>query len=356
MKREYIACKNCENTFEVGFQFCPHCGQKTNEELTVRLLFYNTISNYFSFDARFFKSFIPLMVKPGYLAKRFVEGKRLLYLHPAQMYLFISVVFFFLFSFISRDQVETIDKAFEKDLKAPISSDSIHESVVIDSIKLQNLTDKLKGNNVLKEVEVLGLKSIDSVITSTTQTNIKQETTFGFNERKIDSLVSLGASDKQIYEVMGLEEDAGNLKRKFYAQALKFYRQRNGAPILQAFYDTIPLAMFVLLPIFALLLKLFFYKKRRFSHHLVFTFYFFCFLFMVFSLLIVSDFIFKISTAIITAAMLSTFFYLFIAMKRFYNQGYFLSFIKSSLLAFLYVSFVIPVAIIIIGITAFMFY
>nr|WP_273569107.1 DUF3667 domain-containing protein [Maribacter sp. Hal144] len=34
------------------------------------------------------------MLKPGVLARRFIDGKRLKYLHPAQFYLFISVVFF----------------------------------------------------------------------------------------------------------------------------------------------------------------------------------------------------------------------------------------------------------------------
>ncbi|WNH14436.1 DUF3667 domain-containing protein [Thalassobellus suaedae] len=41
--------------------------------------------------------FIPLLIKPGYLTAKFIEGKRLLYLHPAKMYLFIVVVFFFFF-------------------------------------------------------------------------------------------------------------------------------------------------------------------------------------------------------------------------------------------------------------------
>ena len=105
MRTEKINCKNCDQLFEMGFQFCPHCGQKTNDDLTIGVLFYNTISNYFSFDARFFKSFLPLMFKPGYLAKKFLEGKRLLYLHPAQMYLFISVIFFFIISFSTRELV-----------------------------------------------------------------------------------------------------------------------------------------------------------------------------------------------------------------------------------------------------------
>ena len=95
-------CKNCEKSFDASFDYCPFCGQETADNLTFGVLFSNTINNYFSIDARFFKSFIPLMTKPGVLARRFVDGKRLSYLHPAQFYLFISVVFFFIFSFTIR--------------------------------------------------------------------------------------------------------------------------------------------------------------------------------------------------------------------------------------------------------------
>jgi len=54
MPKPLETCKNCEQQFKKEFDFCPHCGQKVNDELTLGVLFYNTISNYFSFDARFF--------------------------------------------------------------------------------------------------------------------------------------------------------------------------------------------------------------------------------------------------------------------------------------------------------------
>jgi len=143
-----IDCKNCEKTFDKDFEFCPYCGQKAKDDLTIGLLFYNTISNYFSFDARFFKSFIPLMIRPGYLAKRFVEGKRLLFLHPAQFYLFISIVFFFLFSFIARKQQLEFDKSIKKEFENVKSSDTININA-LDSISLAKITDQIKNNKRL---------------------------------------------------------------------------------------------------------------------------------------------------------------------------------------------------------------
>ncbi len=355
MKIEVITCKNCENTYEKGFQFCPHCGQKTDDELTLGVLFYNTISNYFSFDARFFKSYIPLMFKPGYLAKKFIEGKRLLYLHPAQMYLFISVVFFFLFSFIARETTEQFDKALKKGIdKTETVIDSLKNDKLLDSLKTEQFLKPISENKI--PVEILKEnKELDSILKDKDKKEVVK-TSFNFDNNKIDSLIAVNAPESEIYKAMGLKDDAWAFQKKFYSQMLKFYKQRNGGSILQAFYDSIPIAMFILLPIFALLLKLFYYKKGSFSYHLVFTFYFFSFLFMVFSFLILADLISALPGYLIGLAMFSTFFYLLLAVKHFYKQGYFLSFIKSGIISFLFLSFVIPLAIIIIGISAFLFY
>lgn len=359
MDNESITCKNCENTYESGFQFCPHCGQKTNDELTLGVLFYNTISNYFSFDARFFKSYIPLMFRPGYLPNKFVEGKRLLYLHPAQMYLFISVVFFFLFSIITRETTEKFDTALKKGFdETEAVLDTIQSKALSDSIQEKELLKVLKDNKDfigISDDEAINIE-LDTLFKNNTGKKPIVDSSFNFKEKKIDSLIAINAPDSDILKAMGLNDDAGAIKRKLYRQALKFYKQRNGGSILQAFYDSIPIAMFILLPIFALLLKLFYFRKGSFSHHLVFSFYFFSFLFMVFSILILVDLIWSLSGLLIGLVMFSTFFYLLLAVKHFYKQGYFLSFVKSGIVSFLFLSFVIPLAALIIGISAFLFY
>ena len=359
MEKEFDTCKNCEERFENDFQFCPHCGQKAKDDLTLGVLFYNTISNYFSFDARFFKSFFPLLFKPGYLASRFIEGKRLLYLHPAQLYLFISVVFFFLMStIVIRNTVQELDTSINESFDKSIVNDSIKDEAVkvLDSIKLDGMLKPLSEKGI-PEMKTEDVKALDSII----RTNAKKKTNTGksFNiidQEKIDSLIALNTSDADIYKEMGLEDNPSWFKRKFYQQALKFYKQRNGGQIFQAAYDTIPISLFILLPIFAFILKLLFYKRGRYAHHLVFSFYFFSFLFTVFSIQLVVNYFWNVPTGIDVFLVLSTIFYLFIAIKRFYKQGWFLSFIKTGLATFIYFSFVIPIAIIIVGLAGFLFY
>jgi len=345
MGKTQVNCPNCEKQFEEGFQFCPHCGQKAKDDLTLGVLFYNTISNYFSFDARFFKSFIPLMIQPGYLARRFVEGKRLLYLHPAQMYLFISVVFFFLFSFIARQTTQSVDEAMKRELERSKTVIDSLRNKPLDSAQIAQIMQPLEANKEKLGLKDKEFKELDSIIKQEATKESKMNTNFSFSRSEIDSLIEAGASEDEIYKAMGMDDDDGYFTRRLYAQALKFFKNRSGGSILQAFYDSIPIAMFILLPIFAFILKLLYYRKGRFAHHLVFSFYFFSFLFTVFSVLMLCNFIWdNFPGWIMTLVMLSTFFYLFIAVKRFYGQGWFLSFFKSSVTTFVFLMFVIPFA------------
>jgi len=348
-------CQNCEREHEEGFEFCPHCGQKINDNLTVGVLFYNTISNYFSFDARFFKSFIPLLFKPGYLAKKFIEGKRLLYLHPAQMYLFISVVFFFLFSFITREQSQKLDKVLKDTLVTTPSLDSIINPKTLDSAQVEKMLKPLKNNKVITGMSDEDIKKLDSLI-KTDNSRSKELSNFDFDEKKVDSLIKINAPDKEVYKAMGMNDDANTFEKRLYTQMLKFYKKREGGSILQVFYDTIPIALFFLLPIFAFLLKLLHYRRGSFAHHLVFSFYFFSYLFTVFSLILCANFIYDVPDWLDWLIILATFFYLLIAIKRFYEQGWIVSFFKSGLLTFLFLLFVMPFTAIIVGAIAFMFY
>jgi len=355
MSTNQATCKNCEKPFESDFNFCPHCGQKSKDELTIGVLFYNTISNYFSFDARFFKSFIPLLIKPGYLASKFIEGKRLLYLHPAQMYLFVSVVFFFVFTILTRPMTEKMDNELKKTFNKPLVSDSLKVKTQLDSTDINNILQPLKDNHKSIGMDEAELNVLDSIIKTDIKTD-GNDLTFDFDEKKVDSLLEIGAQDNEIYKAMGLKDDTSSFKRRLYGQMLKFYKTRDGGSFLGAVIDSIPLAMFFLLPIFALLLKIFYWRRGTFAHHLVFSFYFFSFLFMLFSMIIGINFIWDIPDWIDWLIVWSSFFYLYFALKRFYGQGWFVSFIKCNVVSFAFLLMVLPFAGVIVALVTFLLY
>ncbi|MEH6536056.1 MAG: DUF3667 domain-containing protein [Psychroserpens sp.] len=346
-------CQNCETELKEGFEFCPNCGQKTNEELTISVLFYNTISNYFSFDARFLKSFIPLMIRPGYLAKKFLEGKRLLYLHPAQMYLFISVVFFFIISFSTRELVQEANKINEQVAKGSplelVNADSLgieEENIkALDSAQIEKFMKPLKDNQQFIGLKDEDLKLADSIIKAQSANPRNLSKSWDFNKEKVDSLVAMGADKEVIYKEMGMSEEPSFLERRFFSRMLKLVEGNGAGTIIQAFFDSIPISMFFLLPFFALILKVFYYKKGKYAHHLVFSFYYFSFLFTAFSILFaVNRFVYDMPDWIDWLIALSTYVYFLIALIRFYGQHWFLTWFKSAIITFVFLMVVIPFA------------
>ena len=352
MSEETNQCMNCQSEFDEAYSFCPHCGQQAKDDLTLGLLFYNTISNYFSFDARFFKSFLPLMFRPGHVAREFVGGRRLQFLHPAQYYLFVSVVFFFLFSFKARDYSANVDKALKKGFE--------NEEVMggfdpqpLDSLAVKQMSEAMKKNQNITGMSDEEIERIDSLMVE--GNNNPPELTFNYDRKKVDSLIAIDAPEPEILKAMGMKDNAGFFAKRFYQQLLKF-QKNSGVGILQAFFDSIPIALFFLLPLFAILLKIFYWRRGRFSHHLVFSFYYFSFLFIVLSLILGINYITEIPDWIDWLVIMSTFFYLIFALRRFYQQGFILSFIKGSFITFMYMLFILPMALGVMTAATFFFY
>ena len=293
------------------------------------------------------------MFKPGIIARRFVEGKRLQYLHPAQYYLFVSVIFFFIFSFTARKHTQAVDKVIKQGFEAELVRDTMPKKKVFDSTSAAAITQTLKNPVFSNDLSEQEKKEIDSLIrnaeTGTPELN------FDYDSKKVDSLIQAGAPDEEIYDAMGMGENPGFMKRRFYEQMLKFQKNRGGG-ILQAFYDSIPIALFFLLPIFAILLKLFYWRRGRFAHHLVFAFYYFSFLFIVLSLVFGVNMFIEIPDWIDFLVVLTTYLYFLIAAINFYRQNWFVSWIKTGIITFIYLLMVIPLSLGVMIFASFLFY
>lgn len=336
-----MQCKNCNIALNRKFKYCPECGQKTTEDLTVKVLFSNTISNYFSVDARFFKSFLPLLYKPGFLASKFVEGKRLTYLHPAQFYLFSSVIFFFLFSFVTREQQEKFDSSVKNTLEQKIDLDSLNSRI-----------------DQSDEVSEADKKAVDSLIALNKLKSGKNSGSskfMNFESEKIDSLIAVNAPESEILKEIGLKENDSKFTKYLYSKMLKLYVKK-GSGLLESFYNTIPISLFFLLPLFALILKLLFYKRGPYAYNLVFSFYLFSFFFTLFSIQIGLSFITQTPSWLLAIIWLGIGLYLFLSVLKFYRQGWFMSLLKTSILLFLFLLILLPISVAVMAFVTLMTY
>ncbi|MEM0942038.1 MAG: DUF3667 domain-containing protein [Bacteroidota bacterium] len=88
-------CKNCETILPEEYGFCPKCGQEHKEKIvTFKQFILDFLGDYFTFDSLILRSFRPLLINPGFLTTEFLAGRRVRYIPPLRMFIFISIIFF----------------------------------------------------------------------------------------------------------------------------------------------------------------------------------------------------------------------------------------------------------------------
>ncbi len=91
---ELWTCPTCNST--VSTPFCPTCGESppSARDLTLRGLFTQLFQAFSNIDGRFIRSFRCLVTRPGVLTVAYVQGRRMPYIGPFQLFLIANVLFF----------------------------------------------------------------------------------------------------------------------------------------------------------------------------------------------------------------------------------------------------------------------
>lgn len=144
--RQETNCLNC--SAEVNGKFCSACGQENIElEENFFHMVAHTIGDFFHFDSKFFRSFIPLLTKPGFLTRQYLEGKRMTYLHPLRLFFFITLVMVIIGSayykkFEKEILAERIRTTSDRETVSPVTADGdAYEAKRIISSSKNTLTN-----------------------------------------------------------------------------------------------------------------------------------------------------------------------------------------------------------------------
>jgi hypothetical protein len=102
-------CLNCN--YVVEKKFCPNCGQENTEtRKTFHHLFVHFFEDLTHYENSFWKTIKNLMFKPGALTKEYLSGKRLSYLAPIRLYIFVSFITFFLIAILPKNKEDDFIK------------------------------------------------------------------------------------------------------------------------------------------------------------------------------------------------------------------------------------------------------
>jgi hypothetical protein len=290
------ACLNCEKPLHGPY--CSACGQK-NLPRRQRLgdLFMNFLGSFTSFDSKFFRTFRVLLFKPGQIIQEYNDGRREAYFHPARMYVFLSFIFFLILALIpEEDQIKMKDGD-------GVELTSEEKRQILDSVNVNWGQESWSGTNA-KTIEKYD--SIQNALPESERDGVIEK----YFAKKMILLQQRYKSEKDVWRT--------------YAENIK---------------ENIPKMIFLLLPIFALILKLLYIRRDfYYSEHLVFSVFFYDFMFLVGIIGLLISMISWLEWFSVVLVFL-IFLYLYKAMRRVYGQRRFKTIIKFLLLNWIFIVF-----------------
>lgn len=322
-RRKKSYCQNCQYPLSSNYNFCPQCGQENNDKLvSFGTLISDFFSNYFAYDSRLVKTIKPFLFKPGFLTKEFISGRRTTYMHPLRFYLIISFIYFLMFSFTVIHETETTNSKF-------IDFGPTENPVPKPAIPGQ---DQNINSNEPEDTVQLDLENIE-VKDDLNDPDSRVPKVVGFEIDKLRVLQLPGSTPDQVLDTLGVSKTAFNLYMA--RQGIKIANERD-ENIYSYLVKNASLMMFFLLPFFALILKLFYVRRKRlYIEHITFTLHIHTFLFFILILAILidyfwpNDWVFSIATYLIII-------YFLLSFKNFYQQKWMKTIFKMIFLAITY--------------------
>jgi hypothetical protein len=322
--RKDKTCLNCR--YVVENRFCSNCGQ---ENIDTRKSFHQLFIHFFEdlthYENAFWKTIKNLLIKPATLTKAYLSGKRLSYLAPIRLYIFISFITFFLIGIFPDQKLDFLDLKPKQTTETDSIGIKINEIIRPDSLAKDNLD------------------SIHSTINKSIELNERAENSGNsgiLTVRELDSIQELGKA----------EDKYSSFQYSITKKALTVIENNTVDEIIAkfrlSFLHDFPKMLFIYLPIFALFLWVFHNKKRwYYFDHGIFTLHYFSFLLLLILILFLTDKVFLLfekSNIVSFISGLINFvgfgwmlYYFFPAHHRFYGETRLVSAVKTIFLIFI---------------------
>jgi hypothetical protein len=222
--------KNCLDCgAAVTNSYCSVCGQETKLHVaSAREFIHEFVTHYVAIEGKLWKTLRHLILRPGQLTRDYIDGKRQRYVNPLRLFLTFSIIFFAAMKLTGADIIQLDEQVSARQVVTSVDripgavGDDVRRDITRDFAKgMAAAQDKNKEENELFEVQL---------------------------RKKYPALAAK------------------------YDKFKKLDRQGKQAAIGQAFYRYAPYAIFLLMPVFAMYLKLLYLGTgRRYGEHLLFA-------------------------------------------------------------------------------------
>lgn len=257
-------CRNCGEL--LAGPYCSHCGQREGRgDLTFGEVIAELADEFFNWDSRIWRTLVPLVFRPGFLTAEFIAGRRARYVPPFRLYLIISFILFLVISLLARDTVD-----LETNGSGGLAGQAVQEEGEVNQGETQAGKDTSTDLRFdLRPRSAPDLETSDEPVIAPVVVGDRD----GKNRVSVDLGISLADEDSAQW--------LKDLDQRLDENAKKL--EDNPAAFIDLLVDYLPQMMFLLLPLFALLLKCcYLFSPFHYLQHLVFSLHFHSFAYLLY--------------------------------------------------------------------------
>ncbi len=346
-------CPNCGKPM-IG-EFCAMCGQPRDiNRRSIWGLAKVLVEDVASFDSRIMRTSWALMARPGELASAFREGRTQRYLPALRLYLFVSLIFFLVLGATNLALVQLVVVATPTKITW-INGQAYVENPAYDAddedtkfmpkmIKMDNAKAKSPGGHYSYSTKIYFFAPIGAYHTQLTAEARKRLSDTSANiEIGEEPKVTKQLTPEQVKKIEAVKAKAKATKSWFEKRIFDGLQRlvNDPAALNNSLTTWLPRMLFLLMPLYAMLLALFYIRQRKkffFVDHLIFSLMIHTFGFV---LLLAAAGAAQIlpGATVAWAALVIAGLYTLIATRNFYHQNWFWTVVKFASVSFFYVCF-----------------
>jgi hypothetical protein len=321
---------NCENCgAPMAGPFCAKCGQHAVDyRRSFRYVVLDVLDSFLSWDSKFFATIGWLIARPWHLTNEFLAGRRVRYVHPLRVYLLASILFFFVVNYWAKSIHADPSKLSAED-RAEIAADP-------------DIPPAVKAK-IQRALDAKGLTQPEA------QMSPSPEATVAPQPSAIASppLPSASPSPSGDYgPMMQFDKPPSDPFEKWLEQRAKEKMGEHGSKMalfIATLFSNLPYMMLCCIPLFALVLKVLYVRKRVFYiDHLVYALHIHSFAYLAIILIVLITIGLNRSIPgtfanwMIAALWITFAAQIFLSIRRVYRQGWFIAVFKFFLGGFAY--------------------
>ena len=353
-----VYCANCGS--ELLGQTCYACGQPVKGMVRhLASIMADVGDTILNIDSRIFRTLWPLLMKPAFLTNEYLAGRRVRYVTPFRLYFFLSVIAFLVMA-ISLDAT--------LDLKNTVRADAAEDiETALSAADVESRRDEaIAALDKAKTEPELNAKAIRGIEKAEEQIRTRADKRLQYLQR-VEEAKAKGApvppdvdaekaKEDFNFEIGGKRWDPKTtpiqiawlprfINTKLNVLATHTFEnlpriRKDPKPFLIGAFGSLPQVLFFLMPLFAMLLKVFYiFKRRLYMEHLIVALHSHSFIFLALLLLTLIGLLRSWATTAVPwlAGLLSLAIfvlgwwipiYLLIMQKRVYKQGWFFTIFK----------------------------